>query len=505
MVARFALPRVSPGGWRAVVDLPLAIGLGAAVSYVAADWFARFYFEGTPIGGPDFSTYCQAVQAALDHAESMNPQRATSIAAFVAPLARRFGLLDGLLLGATSGIGLGVVGSYLWGQAVAGRSAGVASALLVAAVGPLCLMTHTPTFYGEQIGAFTLASGLAAQALVKRSPGFVLAGAAASAALPLVDVRGLLWMLATLPLCFVAALGCRTRGPAPGRWGRSALRLAVTTGVVALLLLSWRAGRMAWPADLAGTLEGQTNTYAIDTWRRAHGEDPANWSAEVHNCIGGRGFNWGWSNPTSLPASLRCVQSLADDAAPADPATFGGAYAAQAAPWLPVLAGSAVVAGALLLRRPLRLVAFAAPAVPAVLALLAAETEPELRRIAPGLIVAPVLLGVAWALVAEPKDPGTAPAPGLGGLHPIAPALGRLARAAVVLLVVFGVIPTWLSPTASWRVRVALVAEWQELAAGAPARHPFDPPCTQLLRADQAAGEPFAGDIGARWLGFQRR
>ncbi len=305
MVARFALPRVPAAGWRAVVDLPLALGLGAAVSYLSADWFARFYFQGTPLGGPDFSTYCQAVQAAMDHVPSMNPQRATSVAALIAPLARHLGMLDGLLIGATVGIGVGAVGSYLWGQAVAGRSAGIASAVLLAAVGPLCLMTHTPSFYAEQIGASLLASGLAAQALVKRTPGFVLAGAAASVALPLVDVRGIVWMLATLPLCVIGALGCRTRGGPASGVHRGAVRAAVSAGVVALLLLSWRAGRMAWPADLAGTLEGQTNAYAIDTWRHAHGEDAANWSAEVHNCIDGRGFNWGWSDPTSLPESLQ--------------------------------------------------------------------------------------------------------------------------------------------------------------------------------------------------------
>ena len=209
------------------------------------------------------------------------------------------------------------------------------------------------------------------------------------------------------------------------------------------------------------------------------------------------------------------MKSLADDAAPGAPATFGSAYAAQVEPWLPVLAVSAVVAAALLLRRPLRLVALAAPAVPAVLVLLAAEHEPELRRIAPGLMIAPVVLGCAWALVADrlapvapgapATDPGRAPTPANALRRRVVPALGRLARGALVVLVVFGVIPSWLSPTASWRVRVALAAEWKELATGAPGRHSFDAPCTQLLLEERAAGEPFAGDIGARWLGFQGR
>ena len=38
------------------------------------------------------------------------------------------------------------------------------------------------------------------------------------------------------------------------------------------------------------------------------------------------------------------MKSLADDAAPGAPATFGSAYAAQVEPWLPVLAGSAAYA-----------------------------------------------------------------------------------------------------------------------------------------------------------------
>jgi len=526
VIARFALPRVNPGGWSAAVDLPLALGLGAAVSYLAADWFARFHFEGMPIGGPDFSTYCQAVQAAIDRMESMNPQRATSVAAFVAPLARRFGLLDGLLIGATTAIGIGAVGSYLWGQAVAGRSAAIASALLVAAVGPLCLLTHTPSFYAEQIGAFLLASGLAAQALVKRSPGFVLVGAAASVALPLVDVRGILWLLVTLPLCLLGALTCRTRASSPGRWHRVALRAAVTAGVLAMLLLSWRAGRMAWPANLGGTLEGQTSSFAIDTWRRARGEDPANWSGQVHNCMDGRGFNWGWSDPTGLPASLLCVKSLMDDAAPLVPGATGPGYALHVEPWFPVLAGSTLVAVALLLCRPLRIVALAAPAVPAVLALFAAANEPEVRRIAPGLMIAPVVLGCAWALVADRLVGETTASQhrrgarlrwlliGLRGVKlrwrwrrvdpRVGPVLGRLGRAAIVALLVFGVVPSWLSPTASWRARVALSIEWAGLAAGAPPKAPFDTACTDLLRREQDAGEPFAGDIGARWLEFQR-
>ena len=239
----------------------------------------------------------------------------------------------------------------------------------------------------------------------------------------------------------------------------------------------------------------------MDTWRQGYGEDPRDWGGKVSRCAHDRGFNWGWSDPRSLPDALRCAARLSQDCAPVAPGAIATGFELQARPWFPVLMGAFCVVAVARIRRPLRLLALCVPAAPSVLALLAAIHDPDVRRLAPGFMFVPVLLGSAWALLSERT---AAPDQRWARLQ-LPMWLGRGLRVAVVLLIVLGLIPTWLSPAAPWRTPVALTAEWMQSARGERGSTAYDAACAKELIREQAGGEPFQGNTGARWQGYPTR
>jgi hypothetical protein len=112
--------------------------------------------------------------------------------------------------------------------------------------------------------------------------------------------------------------------------------------------------------------------------------------------------------------------------------------------------------------------------------------EPETRRLAPAFVVAPLLLGVSWAFLSE-RTSGESRW------------FGRPARILLVGLLIFGIIPTYLAPQASWRVRVISQAEWNALLMGGGPPGTWDDLCIQGFAEDQQKGINPAGALVRRW------
>lgn len=496
------LPRAGAGAWRARVDVPLLLALGLGVTAVSADWLARFHLVGGPLSAVDFGQYCQAVGAAAAGADgSMNDQRSFFVARLLAPLARSVGVVDALTLGACAGLTAVVVGVALWAHAIAGRTAAIGAAILCGAVAPLVLLARNPTFYPEQHGAYAVASGAAAMALSTRRTGWIAVGAAAAAWAPWFDQRGVFWtvscggmvaLAAVLPEPGPDGVGGESRisgfgrkvfgGEWPRRIGRSMLRLGL---VAALLTGGWYGARPIWANG--GALEPQVYAFAETVTRNsARGPDP---QLVSRPCAAPPHFRWGWSSPLDLPRTIVCAraQVAAIPAAAAEVPSAKKGWLAQVEPWRTPLLIAAAIAATGLARRPWRLFLLLPPLVPCLAALDAARLEPDPRRLATIALFVPVVFGVAFAVLAEA---GRAVEPARWGR------LMRPVAALVLVLVVLGVIPTWLGPDAAWREPFRAQSEWEGVIARGGNRTSYDIGCQ-----DAAARVPERrfGLYSARW------
>jgi hypothetical protein len=473
--------------WRAAIDVPLGVGLAAGVTLVNSHLAGR-YLYGAPFTASDFSEYCEIVDAVIAGRPPVSGQRSLLVAWMLAPFVARFGVIDGFAIVATGSIFVLAGGLYLWGHAVAGRTAAVTSVTFLLACAPVAMFGRTLTFYPAIVAATALCSGATAMALRTRRAGWIVLGAIVSAAAPLFDVRNVSWTLACAPLVALAAL------LSPGRrvWA-----LAVPI----CLWASWEAGTVAVPDALTGSLEQKAVTLVNDV-RRLAGVSPP-----LAPCPG-KGFTWGHSDPLAFGDTLRCLHTLNAGMPSAEQRKYDGGprWDRSAAPWMPIVGIAAVFAAAgLVARRPFGALALIGPIVPFAVTLLTAWDDPNWRRVGAALVPAPLLLGVAWALLLE-AGPGTllgavltrsAPSPiPTAGRRAVRTSLAAVACATAVLL---GVPYTPLAPSAPARAPYDADAEWVTLTDGTFRRRNLEIACGARIAADQARGVPAIG-VSGRWF-----
>lgn len=422
-------------------DALLVVILGVAAALCGGVWLAPFTTPGTrAVGSPDFAEYCWHTTLFLtDALHEWGENRSMVAGLLPGLLARKLGVLDGLLtasLLSLGGIGGGV---YLWARALHSRSAGVAAGLLVAAVGPLALLGRTLTFYPEITAATVFASAGAAAALRWRTPLTVaLAGIGAGLAL-LIDARGLLWALPAAGLGLWAA----GLGPPEQRWPQRLRGLPLRLLALSLpLWLSYQWGSWAYPSD-ARPLEGHVAVY--DELRSRGVPLPA----YTHPTGRNTAFVWGRTDLRELPWTLRYVQhqgTYVPDWYRDRPEVVAG-WARSGKPWLwPAL--FALVVGAVgLRRRPWLLAGLAGTSLAFVLAFEGAVVlkTSNLRFVGSAMPFLPVWLGVGLGVLVEGALPAAGQPTQRGGWAAAVLGIG-------LLLSVLGVVPSILSPTAAWRV-----------------------------------------------------
>lgn len=439
MLCLRALSRPGREPWRTGPDLLLigVVGLGAGLLHTL--WLADFaLLQANLSASPDFLEYCTSTDAVAtgdDAGFSRNRSRAAGLLPGL--LARRFGIEDGLLLAATASSGALCAGMVLWGRAAHSRLAGVAAALLVGAVGPLAVLGRTVTFYPEILAGLVLCSATGMAAWRWRTGWACLAAGAGAGLALLLDQRGLIWALPTVGLGLAAALW------GPGRrlrWGGQLRRL----GALALpLWISFQLGAWAFP-DGARSLEELANPLRELQDRGFLGPE-----ADLRPRLPSR-FVWGRTDPRGIPATLTTVAGLQalvpPEVAASDEAQEGRRWWVR--PWEPVIAGSVFIVVLGLRRRPLLALAFAGLVLPYALSL---ESAVDLKRAKPrflanGMLFLPPLLAVGLAVLARggpERSRGPSGPPARRAL---------LAGSLLVLLLVLGAIPSWLSPVAEWRI-----------------------------------------------------
>lgn len=479
LLLRAALRAPAEEPWRGRVDVPLALAAGVAAALIGGLWLARFELLNHPLTASDFGQYCVGVDLLRGEGTGRWPgQRSVAAAWLPGRLAGTLGILDALVVSAFVSFAATGAGVYVWARAVGGRLGAVCAALALGAVGQVVVLTRTVTFYPTTIAAFVLASAGAAAAVRWRTvPALLLAGVGAGAAL-LVDVRGLLWGLPTVGVGLLAA----AVGPPGGAKGPVSGPPALLAALLAPVGVAWLLGPWAFPLGTIA-LEQQVANWAADAARYAGATQP------VEVPVGG--FIWGTSDLRALPTTLHWLATMADRLPPevaTDP-SLARLRAMLGRHWLGPAVGALVVVAATVGRRqPMALVALLVGTAPFLVALRGAVTVlGHPRYVATGLLVVPLLLGLAFEALAtrRPRQEAVPPTPRGEALR-LAVGVGAF------LLLLLGVVPSWLSPVAKWRVRVpadteptATLAVVAEVAAPTPA---IDAACVAALRRDVASG-----------------
>ncbi len=511
--------------WSTLLDIGLALGVGAATAAAKAWYLAVFAMtDGTDTFDlPDMCLTVQALRGWDLQAVVRQPVAALLPTALSYPL----GLFDGVAAGAlVSAAALGAA-IYLWGMALRGRAAGVAAAVLSCALNPLVVMPRQMTFYPEAVAAFALcAAGAAAAVRWRGLPALGLAGAGIGLALA-AEHTGLIFAATPAAICLAVALRAPRR-----RWP---LRLAV---LLAPILLSWTLSRVVTPPGMR-TFEDKAATFTADnvghpltnpflvanqqetgllmTLRRwAYPRDLFRYNSFEER----QGYHWGRSGPVGMVLALATVALLSMEQPSEEVRSIADARwdtqknrRRHVIPWVSaalVAMGLCVVA---LWRRRWELLGLLATLAPfAVLLAHTASSQVHAKTLMAPMLPIPLLLGVAWVALAQRGDDGhLIPAPLRrllrrdGAAASLAPATtahraGAVALPGLVLvLLVMGAVPTWLSPAAPWRLRSSSDPDFYNVqalaaasAAGKPARggKPRREACHALLTEDLQRGVP---------------
>jgi len=475
--------------WNTPVDLGLAMGSGLLATLLSSAWMTRYFLFRYSLMASDFGQYCESIGAFRDGNLAGWAKQRSLVAGFLpASLSDSLGIVDALFVGALFSHVVMGIGVFLWARAAHSRLAGLAAVLLTATVAPLVHLSRTTTFYPETVAGCVMSAAAAMLALRYRSlPALVTSAVIASTVL-LLDVRGLLWALPAIGLTATAAV-----------LAKGMTRRLIGLGTLLLsLVISYQVGKKTtW--DVSPSLEQQTAFYVDEAIRRYAPDDPrAGISTEEE--IADSRYVWGRSSLAEIPQTLLFLWSLKQDLPAGIENQPETEYCRRThvIPWI-VPAGLSlllVLWGAR--RRPWVALGFLGSLVPFGVALQgSSQMVAHSRYIANGITMIPVLLGVGFAVVAQgalSSEDAASDGPPLRS--------GEWIGLTVLLVLVLGMIPTWLSPVANWRSPVSADIEpsnslWH---AANSERLPVDvgAECAASLKEDFAAGFP----VGSRLLGW---
>ena len=486
LLGRFARLGSPSEPWRTRTDLGLGLGAAILGTLFSSAWMTRYFLFRFSLTASDFGQYCESLGAFRSGAlEEWAKQRSLVAGTLPGLLADSFGVVDALFIGAlVSHVVMGF-GIYLWARAAHSRLAGLVAVMLAASVAPLVHLSRTVTFYPETVAGCVLSAAAATLALRLRTLPAVLFSAAVASFVLLLDVRGLLWALPAVGLSAFAAVLL------PGWWRR----------VVGMLLIagclagSYQVGeRTSW--ELTPSLEQQTSFYVDEALRRFQPNNP-NAGISTQEEVASSRYVWGRTDLTELPDTLHFLWSLRQgmpEGIEDQPETAYGRRT-HVTPWVLPAGFSLLIALWGARRRPWLALGFLGSLVPFAVALQGTSNMVgHSRYVANGITMIPVLLGLGFAVCAKGA---------LGSKDEVTDGL-RLRRAewvglGLVLVIVLGMVPTWLSPVANWRAPVSADIEpsnslWH---AANSTNLPVDvaPACAAALREDFAAGLPVGSKL----------
>ncbi|MCK6519123.1 hypothetical protein L6R46_29175 [Myxococcota bacterium] len=453
--------------WSWPRELGLAAVVGALFAALCGLWLARFYLIGDNFLCSDFHEYCSSVSAlAMDEPERFTKQRSAAAALPAALISRHTGLIDGMAWAGLLSSGLIGAGLYLWGRAAHSRLAGISAALSAATMMPVVVMSRTLSLYDEMTGWFVLGGAGAAVAWRQRSPGALFFAGIGVGLAGLADFRGLFWAVSYLGLGLVAAIW-----PAPGvaGLGRRLLRTVLNlTAFVLPVIYAWRLGPWAYRFNIS--LEEVMNPrQRFVEWGFTDPALTAPFRAES-------AFIWGSSPPEDIPKTILWVmrETAVIPREAWDTDDLHRLLAEHVTPWTPLWVAACALTALSLLRGPerfARLVVVFGAGVPFFMAFKGAVElqRAQLHYLGSSMPVFAVWMGVAWASLCEGAAPSalSAPLERLRGwiwaplsrwprlAEKVLPSARGVLGVGFLALFVLGVLPSLVSPQASWRRRWA--------------------------------------------------
>lgn len=519
-------PKAASGAdapWSWPRELGLAAAVGALFAGLCGVWLARFHLIGDNFLCSDFHEYCSSVSAlAMDEPERFTKQRSAAAALPAALLSRRVGIIDGMAWAALLSSAMIGAGLTLWGRAAHSRLAGVAAALSAATMMPVVVMSRTLSLYDEMTGWFVLGGAGAAVAWRLRSPGALLFAGIGVGLAGLADFRGLFWAVSYLGLGLVAAVW-----PAPGVVGLPRWALRTVLNLVAFaapVVYAWRLGPWAYRFNIS--LEEVMNPrQRFVEWGFTDPALTAPFNAQS-------AFIWGSSPPEEIPQTILWVmrETAVIPRSAWDTPDLHRLLAEHVTPWTPIWVAAAALTLLSLLRGPERLgrlVAVLGAGVPFFMAFKGAVElqRAQLHYLGSSMPIFALFMGVAWATACEGWGLGPL-APRLDALRawiwaplarwprlvePLKPWARDALGAAALGLFVLGVLPSFVSPEASWRRRWAY-GEGEILTLIGSAARGVDPgrsdqhkACVQALKAEKDAGRSPYGTMYGGVGGDKRR
>ena len=486
LLRRFARLGSPSEPWRTTTDVGLGMGAALLGTLLSSAWMTRYFLFRFSLTASDFGQYCESLGAFRGGDLALwAKQRSLVAGTLPGLLSDSLGIVDALLVGALISHVVMGFGIYLWARAAHSRLAGLVAVMLASAVAPLVHLSRTVTFYPETVAGCVLSAAAATLALRLRTLPAVLFSALVAGLVLLLDVRGLLWALPAVGLTAFAAILAKG-------WWRRVVGVALIGGCLAG---SYALGeRTSW--ELTPSLEQQTSFYVDEALRRFQPNNP-NAGISTQEEVASSRYVWGRTDITEIPDTLQFLWTLRQgmpEGIEDQPETAYGRRT-HMVPWLlPAGFGLALALwGAR--RRPWLALGFLGSLVPFAVALQGtANMVGHSRYMANGITMVPVLLGLGFAVCAQ------------GALQRRDEAHdGPLLRRsewiglAIVLCLVLGMVPTWLSPVANWRAPVSADIEpsnslWH--AANSTAL-PVDvaPACAAALREDFASGLPVGSKL----------
>ena len=470
--------------WKARYEIGLALLLGVVFSVLACGWFSRFHLTG-PTLSSDFYDFCSAVAHARNENWSSYSQDRSFLAGWLPALfAARVGVVEGLAWSAAISSALIGTGLYVWARSLHSRMAGIYTLIFALGIAPIVVLGRTLTFYPQYIGWFCLSAGLCAAAVRFRNWWTLAAATASIGMCLLIDVRGVVWAAPNLALLLLFYL------PQPKK------QALIGMGIILTILAGfWWGGSRAYSPDHT-SLDDQANPIRLHNEHKPVSEpllsDPG--PAGIPN------FVWGRTPLQDIPKTLFLLGRDTKKVAPglAQVTRTQRGRAAHFHPWYPLVGTLTLVFLIAPGPRRARIATLLLTASPFLVVLYHASTlEFRPRFAASALPPFAVLLGLGtatlWATGRKEVSENSSRSARLLHQWPSALRVGLLA------VFVFGAIPSFLAPDASWRQRFVSDQEVQEMRRGAlGGRQPEawgSEACVEGIRDDWRSGKKPLGRL----------
>lgn len=451
-----------------------ALGAGFVACMATTWWFSRFHLVGA-LTTSDFPEYCQSVAALVYNEDYYFSRNRSLLNGVMAGLfAHEAGVIDALALSAI--FHTIILGSalYLWGRALGDRLAGLSAALLMGAVAPLAVLPRTLSFYPQVVAFFALSGAAVLWAWRWPSPRSIFWGSAAVGLCLATDLRGLAFGLAHGGLLLLLSAWYWWKE------GKGVRLFAILAAALVLPIVASYVASSRLYSDQAPGLEERMDVRKLFAER---GYPDAKFQPPYERPSR---YLWGHSSPLEIPTTLGWISEQRELA----PENWKNRQQNsreikdQYDSWVWPIAILCGVVTFVLRARYRLLVGLAGVLVPYFAQLHSSVrlVDFHVRFLGTGMVIIPALAGVAWAgLCALPISP-LASRHGPAWLRPV---LGF----GLLLVLMLGLVPTWLSPVAPWRRAIMgdrQPYDLQQAATQGGMNPQLIYPCLEALKSDKS-------------------